>query len=173
MSQGREHFIYHLHHYPNLVTIIEQVTRLALINSNNTKQQLTAQTQGYRGLTRRDNGVYTVGDIGLQNVFLGELALEVGRKPDAGERPTLLEQSLGVEHDAVARRRDKQDTRATRSGSCSDKLKSRERSVMMGWEGREEDGRAKAALAIVQIIWTISPDCNPRSIINPRRGFVD
>jgi hypothetical protein len=45
--------------------------------------------------------------------------------------------------------------------------------VTMGWEGRKEDGRAKAALAIVQIIWTISPDCNPRSIINPRLAFVD
>ena len=36
-------------------------------------------------------------------MFLGEFALKVGRKPDVGERPTLLEQSLGVEHGALSR----------------------------------------------------------------------
>jgi hypothetical protein len=35
-------------------------------------------------------------------MFLRELALEVGRKPDAGEWPTLLEQSLGIEHGALS-----------------------------------------------------------------------
>ena len=39
-------------------------------------------------------------------MIFGEFALQVGREPDAGERPALLQESLGIEHDAVARRRD-------------------------------------------------------------------
>jgi hypothetical protein len=38
MSEGRENDMYHLHPYPSMVTIIEQVMRLALVDSNNTKQ---------------------------------------------------------------------------------------------------------------------------------------
>lgn len=34
-------------------------------------------------------------------MLLRELALEVGRKPDASKWPALLEQGLGVEHDAL------------------------------------------------------------------------
>ena len=53
-------------------------------------------------MARLDDFLDTVCDILLQHGSLGKLALHTGRQPDAGQRPILLEESLGVEHGACA-----------------------------------------------------------------------
>lgn len=83
---------FYLHH--GLVAIIEQVTRLALINSDNTKQKLTRKTESHWRLIRRDDSFDAVCDIGLQDVILGEFALKVGRKPDPGQGPGFLQKGF-------------------------------------------------------------------------------
>lgn len=90
-----------LHHC--FIAVVEEVARLALVDSDHTKQELTAQAESHGGLVWCDDGLNAVGDIGLENVVFGQLALEVGRHPDAGERPALLEQICGIEHCRGAR----------------------------------------------------------------------
>lgn len=89
---------YHLDLHHGFIAVIQEVTRLALIDSDDTKQKLSTQSQGHGRLVRRDDGLDAVCDIGLEDMVLGELALEVGGEPDAGERPALLEERLRIEH---------------------------------------------------------------------------
>ena len=93
---------YHLNLHHGFIAVVQKVTRLALVDSHNAKQKLSTQSQCHGRLVGRDNGFDTVGDIGLENVILGELTLQVGREPDAGEWPALLEEGLRIEHDGGA-----------------------------------------------------------------------
>lgn len=103
-----------LHH--GFITIIQQISRFALVYPDDTEQELSAETQGHGRLVRRDDGLDTVRDIRLQNVILGELALEVGRQPDTGKRPGLLEERLRVEHGGARRSRAGGGAGASRGG---------------------------------------------------------
>lgn len=89
---------YHFDLHHGFVAVIQKVTRLALVDPDDTEQELSTQTQGHRRLVRGDDGLDAVCDIGLEDMVLGQLALQVGRQPDAGERPALLEERLRIEH---------------------------------------------------------------------------
>lgn len=65
----------HLDLEEGLIAVIEQITSLAAIDSNDTEQKLTAQSQSHGSLVWGNYGIYTVGKIGLKNMMLGELAL--------------------------------------------------------------------------------------------------
>lgn len=61
---------HHLNLHHGFVAIIKQITRLSLVYPDDTKQELSAKSEGHRRLVRRDDGLDTVCDIGLENVIL-------------------------------------------------------------------------------------------------------
>lgn len=53
---------YHLDLHHSFVAIVKQITRLSLVDTNDTQQKLAAQAQGHGSLVRRDDGLNAVGD---------------------------------------------------------------------------------------------------------------
>lgn len=59
---------------------------------------MTTQTQGHWRLVWVNDRIDRVLDAGLQNVGFRELALQVGREPDSGQRPCLGQECLRIKH---------------------------------------------------------------------------
>lgn len=55
---------------------------------------MTAQPQSHWCLVRRNDGLYTVLDIGLENMILGKLALDIGREPYTRQSACLPQQGV-------------------------------------------------------------------------------
>ncbi len=89
---------YHLDLHQSLITVIQQVTRLSGVDTDHTQEELPGEAQSHRRLIRVDDRIDAVFDGGLEDVGFGELALEVGGEPDAGEGACFGEEGLGVEH---------------------------------------------------------------------------
>ena len=94
---GESDMTYHLDLHQCFIAVVQKVTRLAAINSDDTQEQLAteAKSQWYLG---SDNGLNTVVNVGLQDLLLGDLALYVGRQPDPGQSPVPLEEGSRIEH---------------------------------------------------------------------------
>lgn len=88
---------YHLDFEQGFVAIVQKVTCLSAIDPHHTQEELPTQAQGHWRLPIH-NGAHTTLDVGLQDMCLGEFALEVGREPDASQRPGLGQKCLGIEH---------------------------------------------------------------------------
>lgn len=93
-----KHCAYHLDLHEGFIAVIEQITRFPAVDSDDAEEQLAAQSQRHRRLVGLDNGLDTVFDVGLQNVVLRELALQVRRQPYSGKGPCLRQKGLRVEH---------------------------------------------------------------------------
>lgn len=95
---------HHLDLHQGFIAVVKQVSCLAAVDSDDAEEQLAGQPQRHWCLAGCDDLLDTLGEVGLQDVLLGQLALQVGRQPDAGQRPGLLEERLGIEHgrDGVA-----------------------------------------------------------------------
>lgn len=97
---------YHLDLHQSFVAIVQQVSCLAAVDPHDTKKQLASQSQRHGCLTGGDDLLDTLGEVRLQDVLFGQLALQVGGEPDSSQRPGLLEEGFGIEHggDGVAKK---------------------------------------------------------------------
>lgn len=63
-------------------TVVEEVPSLPAVDSDDTQQQLSTQTQSHGRLALADDVLYIVLKIRLQHILLCEFALQVGSQPD-------------------------------------------------------------------------------------------
>lgn len=89
---------YHLDLQQRLIAVIQEISGLAAIDPDDTEEQLACHPQSHGSLCRHNDLLHALGEVRLQNMLLGQLALQVGRQPDAGQRPGLLKEFFGVEH---------------------------------------------------------------------------
>jgi hypothetical protein len=93
---------YHLDLEQRFIAVVEQISRLAPVDSDDAEKQLPAQAQSHWRRRLVDHDLDAVFQVRRDAFLLGELALHIGREPDAGQRPRLGEQRVRVEHgDAV------------------------------------------------------------------------
>lgn len=63
-------------------TVVQKVPSLPAVDSDDTQQQLSTQTQSHGRLALADDVLYIILEIRLQHVLLCEFALQVGSQPD-------------------------------------------------------------------------------------------
>ena len=80
---------YHLDLGESIVAVVQEISRLPAVDLDDAQQQLSAQTQGHWGLARGDDALDILLQIRGEHVLLGEFLLQVGRQPDASQRPRL------------------------------------------------------------------------------------
>ena len=95
MARGGTH---HLDLDQGLVAVVQKVARLATVDADDTQQQMATQSESHGGLVGINDIFNILLKVGLQHIGLGQFALEVRGDPDTGQRPGLLQQSLGIEH---------------------------------------------------------------------------
>lgn len=89
---------HHLDLEQGLIAVVQKVARLATVDADDTQQQMTAQSESHGGLVGINDIFHILLEVGLQHIGLGQFALEIRSDPDAGQRPGLLQQRLGIEH---------------------------------------------------------------------------
>lgn len=77
---------YHLYLHQGFIAVVEEVSGLATIDSDDTEQELAAEAEGEWCLAGGDDSIDTVLQVVLQHLYLGHLALLVSREPRLGQR---------------------------------------------------------------------------------------
>lgn len=86
-QRGRETRVtYHLDLHECFIAVVEEITGLAAVDSDDAEQELATETEGERRIVGGDDGIDTVLQIVLQDLYLGDLALLVGGQPRLGQR---------------------------------------------------------------------------------------
>lgn len=75
--EGRDRKGYHLDLHEGLCAVVEEVARLPAVDTDDSKQELTAETQGHwaAGNLRSDNDGDVIVDLILKDLILGKLLL--------------------------------------------------------------------------------------------------
>lgn len=81
--------------------VIKKVPGLSAVDSHDTEQQLATQTQSHGRLALADDVLHIIFQVRLQYILLCELALKVGGKPNACQRPGLGQERFGIKHVGV------------------------------------------------------------------------
>lgn len=101
LGQGKRDNVectHHLDFHESFIAIVEQIPCFAAVDSHDAQQQLAAQPERHWRLTLVNNRIHAAFDVRLKDVGFGELALDVGGKPNSSQGPGFGQQGLGVKH---------------------------------------------------------------------------
>lgn len=78
--------------------ILKQIAGFSAVDASDTEKKLATQSKGHRCGALIDHNLDALANIRRDAILLGQLALQIGGKPDASQRPRLGQKGVGIKH---------------------------------------------------------------------------